>query len=250
MSEFYENKIVPITINDLDISLMERVRNLARSKNPKHPWITMSDMEIFRSAGLYERDTVSCEEGFNLAAVLLFGKDETIQKYFPAYHIEVIKKDDFGNYNNIESLNSNLILSYQKLVYLVSTNMNDKFYLEDTQRVSIRGRIAHEIISNLLIHRDYSSQNHAKIIIEKDKITIENPNKPHYFGRIQPDNCTPYFKNPIIVKFFCNIGRADKLGSGMRNLCKYLSYYSNSEPLLIDEDVFRTEISTNTVGIF
>lgn len=107
MSEFYENKIVPITINDLDISLMERVRNLARSKNPKHPWITMSDMEIFESAGLYERDTVSCEEGFNLAAVLLFGKYETIQKYFPLCQTNVIKKDDFVNYNDIEIVNLN-----------------------------------------------------------------------------------------------------------------------------------------------
>lgn len=36
-------------------------------------------------------------------------------------------------------------MSYQKLVYLVSANMNDKFYLEGTQRVGIRGHIAHEL---------------------------------------------------------------------------------------------------------
>lgn len=97
MSEFCETKTVPITIDGLDTALMQSLRNLARGKNPKHPWIDMSDMEIFRSVRLYERDTISCEEGFNLATVLLFGKDEIIQKYFFLCQTDIIKKDDFGN---------------------------------------------------------------------------------------------------------------------------------------------------------
>lgn len=49
----------------------------------------------------------------------------------------------------------------------------------------------------------------------------------------------PYPKNPIIASFFRNIGYADQLGSGVRNLFKYSKYYSGKEPEFIESDVFK-----------
>ena len=47
------DKIFPyVTTEDLRMDLMEKVRNLAKSKNPDHPWLKMSDVEILKSAGL------------------------------------------------------------------------------------------------------------------------------------------------------------------------------------------------------
>ena len=40
-------------------------------------------------------------------------------------------------------------------------------------------------------------------------------------GRVTPENVRPRAKNPIIAGFFREIGRADRLGSGVRNLYKY-----------------------------
>ena len=39
--------------------------------------------------------------------------------------------------------------------------------------------------------------------------------------------------------FFRNIGYADKLGSGVRNLFKYSKFYSGKEPEFIEGDVFK-----------
>lgn len=39
----------------------------------------MSDEEILKSAGLWEKDFSSGIQGYNLAGVLLFGKDEVIR---------------------------------------------------------------------------------------------------------------------------------------------------------------------------
>lgn len=38
------------------------------------------------------------------------------------------------------------------------------------------------------------------------------------------------------------IGRADRLGSGVRNLYKYSKYYSGNEPSFIEGDVFRITV--------
>ena len=250
-SDFTEKKLYPyLTVDELEMSLMERVRNLAKSKDPNHPWIKMSDMEIFRSAGLYERDFATGQEGFNLAAVLLFGKDETIKSCLPAYRTDAIYRvENLDRYDDRDDVRTNLIDSYERLTDFVCRHMNDKFYLEGTQRVSIRSIIAREIVSNILMHREYTNPYPAKIIIEKDRILTENANKTYHYGRIQADFFTPYSKNPIIAGFFNNIGRADELGSGVRNLYKYLKIYANNEPVLFEDDVFRAEIPIESIGV-
>ena len=51
-------------------------------------------------------------------------------------------------------------------------------------------------------------------------------------------------KNPVIAGVFKQIGNADDLGSGVRNLVKYTKLYSNSKPEIHDEDIFRIIIPT------
>ena len=218
---------------------MKRVRNLAKSKDSNHPWIEMDDMGIFRRAGLYERDFATGQEGFNLAAVLLFGKDETIQSCLPAYRTDAIYREvNMDRYDDRDDVRTNLIDSYDRLTDFVCRHIDDKFFLEGTQRVSVRSIIAREIVSNILVHREYSSPYPAKVIIEKGRILTENANKTYHYGRVLA-NSTPYPKNPVIAKFFNNIGRADELGSGVRNLYKYTKMYSDSEPTLFEDDVFK-----------
>lgn len=158
-TDFTEKKIFPyLTIDDLDMSLMKRVRNLAKSKDANHPWIELDDMGIFRSAGLYERDFTTGQEGFNLAAVLLFGKDETIQSCLPAYRTDAIFREvNMDRYDDRDDVRTNLIDSYDRLTEFICRHIDDKFFLEGTQRISVRSIIAREIVSNILMHREYSS---------------------------------------------------------------------------------------------
>lgn len=50
----------------------------------------------------------------------------------------------------------------------------------------------------------------------------------------------PFPKNPILARFFINIGRTDILGSGVRNLYESTRIYSGGEPELVEGDVFKT----------
>jgi ATP-dependent DNA helicase RecG len=91
-SLFTERKIFPyITEKRLRLDLMPKVRQMAHSHHPKHPWENMSDMEIMKSAGLYEeKDGRTGEKGFNLAAILLFGQDDAIRSCIPGYVTDAI----------------------------------------------------------------------------------------------------------------------------------------------------------------
>jgi len=79
----------------------------------------------------------------------------------------------------------------------------------------------------------------AKLIIEYGQVRTENSNKPHGFGLINPETFSPFPKNPVIARFFREIGRADELGSGVRRLMKYGKAYGGSDPELVEGDIFR-----------
>ncbi len=58
-------------------------------------------------------------------------------------------------------------------------------------------------------------------------------------------NLRSYSKNPIIANFFHQIGRADELGSGVRNLYHYVKLYSGADPIFDEKDVFRLTVPLN-----
>ena len=39
--------------------------------------------------------------------------------------------------------------------------------------------------------------------------------------------------------FFKEIGNADELGSGVRNITKYANVYSDSKPEFVEQDIFK-----------
>lgn len=56
---------------------------MALSHYPEHPWENMSDIDILKSAGLYDEDWRTGKKGFNLAAILLFGRNDVIRSCAP-----------------------------------------------------------------------------------------------------------------------------------------------------------------------
>ena len=127
----------------------------------------------------------------------------------------------------------------------VEKHIADKFYMENEIRVSARNKLFREVIANMLIHREYSNAYPAKLIIEKDCVKTENGNKAHGLGTISLTDFVPYPKNPVIASVFKEIGWAEELGSGVRNIVKYSKVYSGTTPEFIDGDVFKTKISLN-----
>jgi len=78
--------------------------------------------------------------------------------------------------------------------------------------------------------------------IDPDQVRTENSNKPHGFDLIDAALFSPFTKNPVIAPFFKEIGRADELGSGVRNLMKYGKAYGGYDPKLEEGDIFRITI--------
>ncbi len=241
-SIFTEKKIFPYAkLTDLREDLLIRARKMAVNyAGGNHVWRNLSDEEMLKSAGLYRTDMVTGESGYNLAAIMLLGRDDVISDVCPAYMTDaLLRKVNTDRYDDREIIKTNLIESYDRLTEFARKHLPDKFFLENDVRVSLRNILAREIISNTLMHREFTSSYTAKFVIEKNRMYIENAGRAAKDGYITPDNLEPNSKNPIIASFFRNIGLADTLGSGVRKLFKYSKYYSGQNPEFKEGDIFR-----------
>lgn len=239
---FTERKIYPyVQAEDLRLDLLPRLRRMAENNSGQnHPWNGMTDEELLRSAHLYGKDRMTGQQGFNLAAVMLLGKDDLIMDVVPAYVTDaLLKRENVDRYDDREIIKTNLVESYERLMEFGRKHLPDKFFLEGDQRKSLRSIITREMIANTLIHREYTSTYQAKFVIERECMYVENANRATQTAVITLDNLEPNPKNPIIASFFRNIGYADQLGSGVRNLFKYSRYYSGREPEFVEGDIFR-----------
>ena len=237
---FTEQRIYPgLSIDDLDLNLIARIRAMAERKTPDHPWGGMDDQTLLRSARLYARDYGSKAEGLTLAAGLLLGKDEVIADLLPAYKTDaVMRRENLNRYDDRLIVRTNLIDAYSQLSAFMRKSLPDRYHAENGAAVSARDWIIRELVSNILVHREYSSPVPAQITITNEGIETRNASRPVFEGEIDLNNFTPVPKNPVIADVFMQIGLAEELGSGVRNLMKYTKLYSGGEPVFNDGLVF------------
>lgn len=246
---FYtEGTIYPaLRMEDFKQELFPIIRNLIRSNNPQHPWLSLDDESMLQMAGLLKTDYQTGQKGYTLAAALLLGRDHVIQQILPHYKIDaLLRKVDTDRYDDREYIQTNLIEAYDQLMAFVAKHLPDRFYMEGDQRVSLRTKIFREIVANLIVHREYTNALPATFIIYQDRVETQNANNPHGEGPIDPKNFEPFAKNPTIAKFFIQLGRVDELGSGVINVNKYMREYAGKgKPQFIEGHTFKMHIPIN-----
>jgi ATP-dependent DNA helicase RecG len=164
-STYSENKIYPFAgLNDLRSDLIERCRRLAGVWRDDHPWLRMDDMDLLKSAQLYQVDHETGKSGITLAGILLLGQGNVILSVVPHHRTDLIlRKVNLDRYDDRDFVDTNLIESYERIMAFVRKHLPDPFYLEGIERISIRDAIFREVASNILIHREYTNAFPAKL---------------------------------------------------------------------------------------
>lgn len=237
---YTEQRVIPwLTLDDLRSDLILRVREMIAANRQDHPWLGLDDDALLDAARLRARDAQTGERGLTLAAAVLLGTDETILDVLPAYRTDaVLKRVNTDRYDDRTVVKTNLIEAYDQLVDFCCKWLPDSFALDGGQRISVRDIIVRELVTNTLIHREYSSPYVARIEIDAEGIRTRNASRSLYTGSITPEHLEATPKNPVIANFFTQIGRSEELGSGTRNLYRCSRLYTGEDPELQDGDFF------------
>lgn len=244
-THYTENTVYPaLRFEDFNSTLFPKIRNLIRSNNADHPWLALNDQQLLETAGLRKRDFLNGQEGYTLAAALLLGKDEVITQILPHYKIDaLVRVHDVSRYDDRMYIQTNLIEAYEQLMNFVEKHLPDKFFLQGDQRINLRTAIFREVAANIIVHREYTNAIPCTFVIGKSYVETENANNPHGEGMINPDRFAPFPKNPVIAKFFIQLGRVDELGSGVLNVTRFTKpYVGRRKPEFMEGATFRIKI--------
>lgn len=244
---YTERQVIPsLGMADLRLDMLKVLRKEAQNNftsGRNHPWMQMNDEELLKNSSLIGYDPVTGKTGLNLACVLLLGKDDVIRQICPQYETDaIVKVQNVERYDDRLIVQTNLLDAYGELMRFGREHLPDPFFLEGDIRISLREIILREMISNMLIHREYTASLASQFVVEKDRFYTTNPCKPFQDARITPENVRPRAKNPIVAGFFRELGRADRLGSGVRNLYKYAKAYGGADPIFVEGNEFVTSV--------
>ena len=127
--ESSENEIFPdVTLEDMDDESFKIMRNHISIHNSNHPWLSMTNEEFLKSL-FWGKQRETNKEGYKLAAILLFGKEQTILNCCPWHRTDAIYRsmsyerflhplptDPDIRYNDRDMICVNLIQSYIRLL--------------------------------------------------------------------------------------------------------------------------------------
>lgn len=243
---FTENQIFPhLKITDLDTALFDKVRSRLALVNTNHPWLEATNERILRDARFFRRDFTTGEEGLTLAAAIVFGTDEVIGNILPAYRIDILeRRENMNRWDDRLLLKTNLIDSYLQALAFIKDKWAEKFYQDrNGERKDLRELIFRELVGNIIIHREYNSAMPTEVIIYKDRVEATNPNRMRFRGPLDLNTFDAEPKNPNIRAFFNVLTWADEIGSGVKNMNKFVNAYTRgAQPFFIEDEPFLSVI--------
>ncbi|MDE6670542.1 MAG: putative DNA binding domain-containing protein, partial [Muribaculaceae bacterium] len=213
------------TWDDIDMNSFRQYRSMFANITPSHPWNALSDLDLMRKLGGYRKDRETGKEGFTLAGILMFGKEEAITdpECAPDFMVEYREiPSDSTTVRWIDRLypdgtwEANLFQFYR----LVLSKL-DKFLpkpeisSEECDKNSSIHTAIREALINCLVHAQYGGAPRIKVYKTPKGIIMSNPgtllvSMPQYYegGKSEP-------RNPALQKMFGLIGNSDKAGSGV-----------------------------------
>ncbi len=231
------------SLEDVDLASLKKYRQLFASTKPSHPWLILDDRDFLEKLGGYRKDRVSKKEGLTVAALLMFGKSESITDlecipgFFPDFR-EILSNDEDTRWTDRiypdGTWEANLLNFYLKVWPKLSSSLPKPFQLkEGIRKDETPAHVAlRESFVNVLIHTDYTAPGNIVIEHTKENFIFSNPGTllvslpQYYHGGIS--EC----RNPNLQKMFLMIGSAEKAGSGVNKIMAGWEYAHWRRPYL------------------
>ena len=112
-------------MDDIDMETIQAYRQKFSISSPDHPWLLLSELELLKKLGGYRKDRETGEEGFTVAGLLMFGKNESITdpectpNFFPDYREHLTEDENVRWTNRIcadGTWEANLFNFYQRVL--------------------------------------------------------------------------------------------------------------------------------------
>ncbi len=209
---------------DLDADTVRQYRNAFRSRHEGHPWNDLSDAEFLSKIKGIAKDPQTNEVGITGAAILMFGKHESMHKAAPYFFVDFREKLSSNprvrytdRYYPDGTWEPNLFQFYNRVYRNMDQDIPHPFKLDaNMQRIdeTAADEALREAICNTLIHCNWAMM--SGVVIERypDRHVFINPGTMLIPMEDFFHGGKSICRNPYLQDMFIAIGRGEHLGSG------------------------------------
>lgn len=216
-------------LDDIDQASFASFRSVFRAAKPGHPWLDLSDGELFEKLGCWRQDRNKEDSGFTLAGMLMFGKHQAIisPDVAPAYIV------DFRDYRGRRpeerwgdrlfpdgTWEANLFQFYRRSWPKIVADLRVPFALRGIERTDETSahEALREAVVNSIIHADYAVGGGIVINRYNERYMIENPGtllvSQEQLRRGGVSEC----RNKSLQRMFMLMGAGEQAGSGFARI--------------------------------
>ena len=214
------------TWDDIDMNSFRQYRTMFANLTPAHPWTALSDLELMKKLGGYRKDRETGKEGFTMAGILMFGKEEAITDPECASDFMVDYREipsDTTTTRWVDRLypdgtwEANLFQFYRLTLPKLLNFLPKPFKLiGDTRQDESSAHVAvREALINCIVHAQYGGSRRINIYKMPKGIIMSNPGTLLMSFQQFYEGGKSEARNPSLQKMFGLIGKSDKAGSGV-----------------------------------
>jgi len=204
--------------DDLDPLEVERFRRNIRERRGRsdESLLELSDLELAKALGVV--DANSAVRGVRLAALLLFGKEETLRRFVPNCEVAFQGLDGLAVEVN-DFFRWPLLRAMEEIEARIRVRNREQEIMVGLLRVGVPDypeRALREALANALIHRDYQRLGAVHFQWHADRIEISSPGGLPEGVRL--DNLlvtAPRPRNPMLADAFKRAGIVERTARGI-----------------------------------
>lgn len=231
---------------DIDNETVKIYKRYLELHVPAHPFVVLANKAFLKKMGAIAEN--NGKEELTMAGLLLFGKEDSIRRRFPAYEVDYylinLPKDlDDGDrrWDDRKISEKNLIRTFIEFMEIIKGKVEIPFMLASDNITRVDDvpivKALREMLVNMLIHRDYFERGQANIRVYADRINMFNPGATTIpIDKILEEKATEP-RNPTIAKAFRLLGWAESAGSGMSKI------FNNCEQIGIEPTIVNDQHS-------
>ena len=213
-----------IDMNAVNYFMKERVKRGLEEKDYR---------ELFEKLGIIIKKNGNLV--FSFAGALFFVKNP--QEYFPFTYIRVKRGEEW------KRIGGNIFSQIDSVMSEIENFLSRKSVVLREKRIDIPDfplPALREAVINAVIHRNYAIESEVFVILEENKISIENPGS--FPPGVTPENPKPLPRNPLLYDVAFQSGLVEKEGEGIRKIFSMVKEYGLEAKYTGYENFLKLEI--------
>lgn len=212
------------SLDDLNLDTISAFRNRLSAHKTNHPWAALENQDLLEKLGCWRKDRETQEQGYTVAALLMFGDNRSINDALPNYFLDYQEHaEDTSKIRWLDRIvpdgtwSGNIFDFYRRVILKLEADLKVPFAIVNNVRQddTLTHQAIREALINCLVHADYSDRASVKVTKSPKGFYFRNPGLMRVPAEIALEGGESDCRNRTLHSMFLLLGLGERAGSGL-----------------------------------